>query len=790
MLSVMKGIAVTHLADVLVLDLSTGISGPYATKLFADAGAEVVKVELPEVGDPIRHVGADGTTLSEDGALYRFLNAGKRLRTADLDSAEVATLVATADIVVESFEPIDSKLTELLATRPDLVVLSITPYGRRGPWVGRPTTQFIIEAESGALAMKGREDQVPYQSGARDTEWSSAVYGAVGALAALRRRDRTGLGEFVDCSHQAAATFGFTAFTETLHNLLGRPEHTNPARLIEVPSVEPTADGWVGFCTNTQQQFESLLAMAGLLEMLEQNPDWSRPDYRTAHQAEWNERLHGWTREHTTAEIVELATLFRIPVAPVNDAPGVLEHPHFAARDFFERSADGTFVQPSPPFKFDGVRARSAKGASTASPQPSPAVPAAVEPPDTRPLAGLRVLDVTAFFAGPSCGQVLAILGADVTHVESIQRPDGARTYVGPLYGCDQWWELGKMWISTNHNKADLTLNLASARGRELFLELVAKSDVVLENFSPRVFENFGLDGAMLRERNPGLIFVRMPAFGLDGPWRDMVGFAQTMEQMSGKAWVTGHLADQPRIPRGPCDPVAGYHAAFALLMALRERDRSGAGAHVEVAMIETAVNTSADQLVEFSERGTTSARMGNRSLTAAPQGLYAGRGWEQWLAISIETEAHWSALREVLGDPPWMAKPDFSTAAERRHNHDVLDDELAAWARDLDVDELVDQLVARGVPAGRACDPREMSSHPQLSEWGYFERIDHLVAGELEVPTIPFRYRSFERWITSPSPLLGQHNAALLKGRLGLDDAQFEQLRADQVIGTVPARL
>jgi crotonobetainyl-CoA:carnitine CoA-transferase CaiB-like acyl-CoA transferase len=169
---------------------------------------------------------------------------------------------------------------------------------------------------------------------------------------------------------------------------------------------------------------------------------------------------------------------------------------------------------------------------------------------------------------------------------------------------------------------------------------------------------------------------------------------------------------------------------------------------------------------------------------------LYACRGWEQWLAISIETEAHWSALREVLGDPPWMAKPDFSTAAERRSNHDVLDDELAAWARDLDVDELVDQLVARGVPAGRACDPREMSSHPQLSEWGYFERIDHPVAGELKVPTIPFRYKSFERWITSPSPLLGQHNAALLKGRLGLDDGQFEQLRADQVIGTVPARL
>jgi crotonobetainyl-CoA:carnitine CoA-transferase CaiB-like acyl-CoA transferase len=174
-----------------------------------------------------------------------------------------------------------------------------------------------------------------------------------------------------------------------------------------------------------------------------------------------------------------------------------------------------------------------------------------------------------------------------------------------------------------------------------------------VENFTPRVLENFGLSWERVQALNPRAIMLRMPAFGLSGPWRDYTGFAQTMEQLSGMAWMTGHADDQPRIPRGPCDPLAGMHSAFAFLVALAERATSGHGHHVESTMVESALNVAAEQLVEWSAHGHLMEREGNRSPLAAPQGLYpcAGGqpGMEDWLALSIAKDEQWRALRSVL---------------------------------------------------------------------------------------------------------------------------------------------
>src|SRR5262249_17228980 len=152
----------------------------------------------------------------------------------------------------------------------------------------------------------------------------------------------------------------------------------------------------------------------------------------------------------------------------------------------------------------------------------------------------------------------------------------------------------------------------------------------------------------------PKTIMVRMPAFGLDGPWRDNVGFAQTMEQMTGLAWVTGHQSDQPRIPRGPCDPLAGMSAAFAALVGLERRETTGLGSFIEASMIEPALNAAAEQVIEYSAHGVVLSREGNRSRDAAPQGLYPCRDQEQWLALSVVDDEQWRALKDLLGNPPW----------------------------------------------------------------------------------------------------------------------------------------
>jgi crotonobetainyl-CoA:carnitine CoA-transferase CaiB-like acyl-CoA transferase len=285
---------------------------------------------------------------------------------------------------------------------------------------------------------------------------------------------------------------------------------------------------------------------------------------------------------------------------------------------------------------------------------------------------------------------------------------------------------------------------------------------------------------------------MRMPAFGLSGPWRDNTGFAQTMEQLSGLAWMTGHESDQPRIPRGPCDPVAGMHATFAFLVALAERASTGHGHHVESTMVESALNMAAEQLVEWSAYGNLMRREGNRSPLAAPQGLYpcsdGQPGMEKWLALSVATDAQWRALRSALGDPEWSLAPALETRSGRRAAHDAIDERLRDWTRKRERAEIVAELRALGVPASEVADPcRLFETNPQLQARGYFETPEHPVVGAMPLPSLPFRYASIDRWLRTPAPTLGQHNETVLCGILGLSPSDLRDLEAEGVIGTRP---
>ena len=511
---------------------------------------------------------------------------------------------------------------------------------------------------------------------------------------------------------------------------------------------------------------------------------------RSEHPAEWDAIVHAWTRTKTTAEIVELASLLRIPVAPVNDARGVLEHEQFAARHFYLPSPEGDFSQPLPPYAIDGARPVPRRRAPLLgehtgrieSPPPRPA-PLWADRAGELPLAGVRILDATGWWAGPSSTQLLAYLGADVIHLESITRPDGGRT-PGTVLTRDHWWEYGALYLASNTNKRGVTLSLDTPRGSELVRQLAATADAVVENFSPRVFEQFGLTWDTLHALNPRTIFVRMPAFGTTGPWRDNVGFAQTMEQMSGMAWVSGYRDGPPRIPQGPCDPNAGTHAGFALLLSLIERERTGIGSYVESTMVEAALNAAAEQTVVYSAYGKIMMRDGNRGPDAAPQGIYACRGEENWLALSVETDAQWCSLVRVLGEQAWATTPALSTIRGRRAEHDLLDEELTTWAREQDLDAVVAHLIDAGVPAGRVADPRTISSHPRHLERRWFETVEHRFAGPLPLPGPPFRYASVDAWQRSAAPTLGQHNHEIFVDTLGLSDAEMDALEATGVAG------
>ena len=765
-----------------VVDLTTGIAGAYATKLLADAGAEVVLVEPPE-GHPLRSWSASGSPTGAAGPLFRFLSAGKASVVAD--GPDLDALLAGSRLVVEAgHRSIDvDGLRETGTT-----ICSITPYGSTGPWAGRPATDFVVQAESGSIAFRGRRDQPPVAAGGRLAEWVTGAYAAVAALAANP-------GEHVDVSELETMTLAGSLFLDLMWSLIG-VEPFGPARTLEVPSIEPTLDGFVGFNTNTRQQFDDFLVLIERPDLLD-DPDWISIAQRIARMEEWNAIVHPWTSRHTTADIVERAAAMRIPVAPVMSGRGVPDIDHFVERGVFVEDATGTFRQPRSPYALDGVRAdttRPAPALGTAEhpfwSRPPAAQRGGAQPERGLPLAGVRVIDATAWWAGPEAGRLLALLGADVLHLEATRAPDGMRMAGGLFSDQPQWWERSAIALSANTGKRGITLDLTTDDGRDLLDRLLTDADVLLENFSPRVAERFGLTPDRLHGLNPGLVLVRMPAFGLDGPWRDRVGFAQTMEQVTGMAWITGHVDDQPRIPRGPCDPLAGAHAAFAVLTALRDRDHTGRGAFIESTMVEAALNVAAEQVIEWTANGVELQRMGNRAPGCAPQGLYACAGEEQWLALSVATDAQWVELVDVLGRPAWAEAPELVDHAGRVAAHDRIDAELTAWAADRELGPTVEDLVAAGVPAGRARDPRTIATHPQLVARGFFEQLDHPVCGPRAFAGLPFRYASVDRWLTRPAPTMGEHDPEVLGGELGLSDEELVRLAAAGIIGTAPTGL
>lgn len=326
--------------------------------------------------------------------------------------------------------------------------------------------------------------------------------------------------------------------------------------------VVRSADGWVGINCLTGQHWLDVCAMLGLPECGEQQIAimMGGPE-----RAEFFAEAEPWLAGHTVAEIVELAQALRIPASPVNDGATVPACPQYAERGFFVDAggAGWSFRRPGPPFRFS----------ETVAPQTNPLTPLA---PGRLPFAGLRVLDLTTFWAGAYLTCYLGAFGADIVKVESIQRPDGHRYSGAFAYEGDDWYERSPIWQGTNLNKRDLTLDLTSQRGLDIARRLAARADVVVENFSPRVVEQFGLDYESVLALNPGVIMVRMPGFGLHGPWRDYVGWALNFEQTSGMSAATGYPDGPPCNPQGPADPIVGVHAGVALLAALEHRNRAG----------------------------------------------------------------------------------------------------------------------------------------------------------------------------------------------------------------------
>jgi crotonobetainyl-CoA:carnitine CoA-transferase CaiB-like acyl-CoA transferase len=774
-----------------VLDFSVEIAGAYATKLLGDAGADVIKVESAE-GDPLRRWSASGLRPRDsDGALFRFLAAGKRSIVGTPDDPALAGLITDADLVVESGQLTDDEVRVLRARHDDLVVVSVTPFGRTGPWANRPATEFTLQAWCGSIASRGTLDRPPLHVGGRLGEWIAGTYTAVAALGAVH----AGHGEHVDVSMlecMAGPLGGLAVLHASLAGLDRRTIDVDlPSRTVEVPSIARTRDGLVGFTTITGQQFEDFLLMIGRPE-LRGDERYATAMRRTKHADEFSAMVEAWTSTQTTEEVIEMATALRIPVAPIGTPGTIPSIEHFAERGVYHRSADGDFLAPRPPYRVEGVDAPDPRAAPLLGEHAGDtwlSRPATARTTRTGPLEGIRVVDLTAFWAGPSGTQVLAAFGADVVKVESVQRPDGMRFQSTKPPSEAHWWEWSAVFQAVNTDKGSVTLDLGSAEGSRLLERLIADADLVVENFTPRVLDNFGFTWERVHEINPRTCLVRMPAFGLTGPWRDRTGFAQTMEQLSGMAWLTGFPDGLPMIPRGACDPLVGMHAAFAVMAALTERDRSGVGRFIEITMVEAALNVAAELVIEQTAYGAELTRAGNRGPVAAPQGVYRCRGRDRWLALAVVDDAHWTALTQVMSLGALAGRTDLDAAAGRRAAADEIDEAIAAAVAEADVEVLTAALLDAGIPAAVVTPALFVIDGPQAVARGFGERIEHPIIGSHDLYGLPFRFASRPGpWFSRHAPLLGESNAAILGGELGLDAAELHRLTEHAVIGDRPA--
>jgi crotonobetainyl-CoA:carnitine CoA-transferase CaiB-like acyl-CoA transferase len=576
----------------------------------------------------------------------------------------------------------------------------------------------------------------------------------------------------------------------------GWPPQEGTGRVIEVPSIEPTADGYAVFTTNSAQQFQDFLLMIGRPDLLS-DPDLPSAGKRFARRGEFLAAVRHHTTQRTTAETLEEAALLRIPAGPVLDGSTIPEFEQFVSRGVFQKSPSGRFLQPGVPFRISGtaprpLQAAPANGEHTRSARWSPTdragKPGTAGDGEWRlPLDGVRVIDCTAWWAGPSATGMLACLGAEVIKVESVSRPDYMRFASPRPPTDDRWWEWGPIFHGVNVGKRAITLDLARPEGIETFERLLCTADVLVENYTPRVMEQFGLGWDRLHGINPDLIMVRMPAFGLDGPWRDRTGFAQTMECLTGMAWLTGFADGPPVLVRGACDPLAGMHSVIAAVLALIERDQSGGGRLVEAAMVEAALSAAAEQVVEFGATGDLLQRDGNRGPLAAPQGVYPCAGEDRWVAVAVATDQQWQSLCSVLGHPAWTDGASLSDGAGRRHLHDHIDQRLADWTADRDADTIAELLAGAGVPAAAVAPPRDIGSNPQLRSRSLFEVEHHRLTGDHQIPMVPFRYSRVGQWLRSPAPTLGEHNDAIL-AELGLSPDTIDHLRQSGIVGERPA--
>ena len=422
------------------------------------------------------------------------------------------------------------------------------------------------------------------------------------------------------------------------------------------------------------------------------------------------------------------------------------------------------------------------------------------------PLENIRVVDLSRVFAMPFAGANLADLGAEVIKIDTCQTQfmETTRTITGPFpdnQPGELWWEQGGTFQTLNRGKRSLTLDLRSEEAQAILKELVSVSDIVLENFTPRVMARFGLDYASLRAVKPDLIMVSNTGYGHSGPWSSFGAMASALEPTHGTGAFMGYLEDDGsgrlrpgnvpnKVGNSYTDFLATWTALVSIMAALLHRSKTGRGTWIDLAMYQAGASFIGEGLLAYSFNGERTRRIGNRHPAMSPHGCYPCQGEDQWVTIAVRDDTDWLACCHAIGRPDLAADSRYVTTAQRLARQDELDAIISGWTCTRTSRQAMEALQRAGVPAGPVLTAGQALANPHFRHRGFFEKTSHPEGtglAEKEYIGRGWKFSSSRAAIGGPAPLLGEANDYALREILGLTDGRMEALAEQNIIGTEP---
>ncbi len=740
-----------------VVELAGTAAGEYCGKLLADFGAEVIKIEAPGCGSPTR---AMAPIVAEDAgcegsALFAYLNTNKHSVVLDAASpAEVERLhqiIGAADAVVDDHpsrraEAVGLSAAHVHERHPDVVFCSITPFGQGVDAEFDNAKSINVFHASGwgyHTPSHAGPGKPPLQGPGRFlADYEAGLEAALCIASSLFGRLHTGQGEFIDISQQAV----LVSRTDSILGrfITGEVEATGDRGDYDQAgpaSFFACADGFVYLYMTSRAHWLGVKALMDQPEWLDAfDDDWLEFSVTTEKVAAFQRGFATWVRDLAKDAAAEQAQRLGVPLVPVNSAADLHYSPQYRHRGFFQHVRHpvlGDAEYPTVPYAFSASPAEISSAAPTLGqytalvpdrpdrPRPLPAAKSAqlrpAKDPRGGPLAGVRVIELTKVWAGPYAGKLLAMLGAEVIKIETAGSPEEMRAYGGTDINHAPYF------LSINPEILSVDLDIKSAHGMARLRELIARSDIVINNLRPGAMERQGLGYQDLKAIKPDIISVSIKMWGSDGPLGHQTGYAPCFAALAGLASLVGYPGGPPlgtSMRYG--DSTVGAAAAYAAVVALLHRELSGAGQFVDVSAVETLSSMIGDSLLEQALTGEDLGPNGNYHPDMCPHGCYPCADGA-WVTVAVADDAEWQRLCEVLDAGALARDRRYATMDERHRHAEALDADLAQLTRKQDAQHLAHRLRAAGVPASKSATALDVIGDQQLWDRGLYRFVtDH----------------------------------------------------------------